>query len=187
MVESSDFSPWREEFILQKNEKIVKNITLTKTIPLIQTQLEKPLTSDEKQLRTDDARALFGDEFSVIDKDSRGRLWLVQKEKSLTSFGIWQENRFVKFIDFPYDFSEIFLDFYNDVLILKTQSQAILLTIDTKNILETTLPSGTFSVFFAENSWHAITPEKTFFYKNGEWQENVRFSHFMDLDDAWRA
>lgn len=43
-------------------------------------------------------------------------------------------------MDFPYGFSEIFFDYYNDVFILKTNAQAVLMTIDTQNILETMLP-----------------------------------------------
>ena len=61
------------------------------------------------------------------------------------------------------------------------------MTMDGENIFETKLPEGTFSVFFQEKMWHATTREKTFSWKNKEWRENVRFSHWRDLDDIWRA
>lgn len=186
-ISADGFSPWQENFVLKNGEKISKNIELTRMTTFSKVELSLPLSSDEKILRTDDVREILGSQFSVIDRDSRGRLLLVKTENASTSFGIFRDNNFLKIIDFPYHFSEISFDYYHDIVIFKTNSGAILMTIDTENILETSLPEGVISVFFVDNFWYVITAEKTLFYKNGEWQENPRFTHFIDLDGTWRA
>ncbi len=84
-ISAENFSTWTEDFTLNSGSKITKNISLTKTTSLEKVTLSVPLTEDEKILRTDDTQSLLGDEFSVIDRDSRGRLLIVQKENSLTS------------------------------------------------------------------------------------------------------
>ena len=71
---------------------------------------------------------------------------------------------------------------YENAFIFRSNHGEILMTIDGENIFETKLPEDTFSVFFQEKMWHATTREKTFSWKNNEWHENVRFSHWRDLD-----
>ena len=116
-----------------------------------------------------------------------GKIWLSKTENSETTIGFVRDEKFVSVATFPYIFEEIFLDFYENAFILRSSQGEILMTMDGENIFQTKLPDGTFSVFFQEKMWHATTQEKTFFWKNGAWRENVRFSHWRDLDDIWRA
>lgn len=54
-----------------------------------------------------------------------------------------------------------------------------------QNIFENSFVDVVSSAFFSGEMWHVTTADHTFFYKNS-WQENPRFSHFIDLD-YWRA
>ena len=116
-----------------------------------------------------------------------GKIWLAKTENSETTIGFLRDEKFVSVATLPYIFREILLDFYENAFIFRSNHGEILMTIDGENIFETKLPEGTFSVFFQEKMWHATTREKTLSWKNNEWRENVRFSHWRDLDDIWRA
>lgn len=123
----------------------------------------------------------------MIDRDIEGKIWLAKTENSETTIGFLRDEKFVSVATLPYIFREILLDFYENAFIFRSNHGEILMTIDGENIFETKLPEDTFSVFFQEKMWHATTREKTFSWKNNEWRENVRFSHWRDLDDTWRA
>lgn len=160
---------------------------LTPTSELATATLPQPITADELKLRNDDISELLGENFRVISRDIRGRLWIAESRGSATHIGFLLENKFIEIANFPFHFDKIDFDFYNNSFIFWNKNSAFLMTTDGNNIFETTLPEGTFSVFYTENMWHSITNEKTFFYKNNSWQENIRFSHFADLGTTWRA
>ena len=56
-----------------------------------------------------------------------------------------------------------------------------------ENTLDATFENPIKYAFFAEGNFYIATEEKTFSSKNNLWKENFRFSHFIDLDDTWRA
>lgn len=56
-----------------------------------------------------------------------------------------------------------------------------------QEVLETQFDNTIEYAFFSEKTWHIATNDKTFSFQNNIWKENIRFSHFIDLDSTWRA
>lgn len=78
--------------------------------------------------------------------------------------------------------------FYSDSLaFLSADGKTILMQLTGKNITETTLPPDTTSVFFADGNWNAVTKTETLTLRNNAWKPNLRFTHWYDLGEKWRA
>jgi len=49
-----------------------------------------------------------------------GKIWLSKTENSETTIGFVRDEKFVSVANFPYIFQEIFLDFYENAFILRS-------------------------------------------------------------------
>lgn len=186
-IRADNYAEINENFSLKNGEIIEKRYNLVSTTDLVSTSLPSPISAEELTLRNDDVKKNLGPNYTVIGRDSRSRLWLSENTNSETSIGVLVENNFVSVANFPFQFREIIFDFYNNSFILKSNGMDFLMTMDGVHIFENSLPQDIAGAFFDGSNWNIVTSEKTLTYKNNSWQENIRFTHFMDLDGVWRA
>ena len=104
-----------ETFALKNRENLVKNFRLTSSAGFDTIDIPAQMTADEKTLREADVHTALGNNYSLIARDIRGRLWVTKTEKRATSVGIFMGDRFVSVRDFPYGFTGVDFDYFNGI------------------------------------------------------------------------